>query len=356
MIRQPLLRKSATAATLALLASAAFAQEAPSGISLYGVADVAAARASNINGGPVKVLSSGRFMASRLGFRGRENLGGGLAGIFTLEHGLELDLGVPTSATFYNRQSFVGLSSASLGTVTLGLQYTPLYDFLILLSGAPTFGVAGGAVDGVALPGSSAGRFDNTIAGSRITNTIKYVTPTWSGVRAEAMVSAAEGSTTVGRVTSLAAGYNSGAISSGVGLLRTKCPVGCTGTADQNQVLAAGFGYDFGAAKFALSASQQKNARGVRGNDANVLGVLVQVPVGAWQFNMGYQTLNDKSALNQDIGQVNASAFYNLTRRTMLYAIVNDQKVDNNGKASMAVTNSTTGKQTQTALGLRHLF
>ena len=91
-------------------------------------------------------MDSGYLQSSRFGFRGSEDLGGGLRAIFTLESGYNIDNGANSSAIFFNRQSFVGLSSSNLGTLTLGRQYTPIYDNLILLSGAPAFGVSGGAV------------------------------------------------------------------------------------------------------------------------------------------------------------------------------------------------------------------
>jgi predicted porin len=64
--------------------------------------------------------------SSRLGFRGTEDLGGGLSALFTLETGLN-----PSSSTlssFNNRQAFVGLKKNGLGQVALGTQYTPIHN------------------------------------------------------------------------------------------------------------------------------------------------------------------------------------------------------------------------------------
>src|SRR5688572_12830137 len=58
---------------------------------------------------------------SRLGFKGDEDLGGGLKASFYLEHRLNPDDGtVGGGATFWKGGSWVGLSSDALGAVKLG--------------------------------------------------------------------------------------------------------------------------------------------------------------------------------------------------------------------------------------------
>src|SRR5438105_14201470 len=58
---------------------------------------------------------------SRLGFKGDEDLGGGLKASFYLEHRLNPDDGtVGGGATFWKGGSWVGLSSATAGSVKLG--------------------------------------------------------------------------------------------------------------------------------------------------------------------------------------------------------------------------------------------
>ncbi|MET0332657.1 MAG: porin [Rhizobacter sp.] len=60
---------------------------------------------------------------SRLAFRGNEDLGGGLAAVFALEHRFVPDTGA-AAATFWDGFSFIGLRSSTLGYVTIGRQYT----------------------------------------------------------------------------------------------------------------------------------------------------------------------------------------------------------------------------------------
>jgi len=108
---------------IALAATAAVAlpalAQSPSGssVTLYGIADASLVRTNNVGGSGRTGLDSGYLQSSRFGFRGSEDLGGGLRAIFTLESGYNIDNGANSSAIFFNRQSFVGLSSSNLGTL-----------------------------------------------------------------------------------------------------------------------------------------------------------------------------------------------------------------------------------------------
>lgn len=359
-MKRPLSKLLAMAA--ATVALPALAQQAPatSSLTLYGIADAGLVRNSNVSGNGRTAMSSGYLQSSRFGFRGTEDLGGGLRALFTLESGINLDTGANSSSIQFNRQAFMGLSSSSLGTLTLGRQYTPIYDNLILLAGAPAFGVSGGAVDGIPSAGSSATRFDNTLGGTRIDSAMKYTSPTMAGFKINAMTNRGEGagSTSAGRMVSIGAAYNRGPIQSGMGYQVRKCTAaaGCNPNQDDDKLFAIGGGYDFGPAKLAAIYTTEKNGRNVKGNDADVLHVMVQAPMGAWLLAAGYQQLNDKTSLNHDVQQFNLSAIFYLSKRTSLYGAFSRQKVDNGGRAGMALTTSSDSKQSVYAVGLRHTF
>lgn len=76
-------------------------------------------------------LSNNLFAASLLGFRGSEDLGGGMNAVFRLEHGLNSDTGSTTAAKFWNRQSYVGLNINPMVTVTIGRQFHASTDRVI---------------------------------------------------------------------------------------------------------------------------------------------------------------------------------------------------------------------------------
>lgn len=332
-----------------------------SSVQMYGVADMGFARISNKGGSSLSAVTSGRLQSSRIGFRGNEDLGGGLSAVFTLESGIEMDTGNSTSSSvFFNRQAWVGLKSAQFGTLTLGRQYSPIYDHLVLSSGAPTFGLVGGAVDGIATPGSSVGRFDNTIGGTRTDNSIKYTSPRLGGFTATAMMGMGEvaGDNTAGRTLGMGVGYLNGPLTAAVTYLTRECKTsgGCTGAAAKDTVLAVSGRYDFGFMNLGAIYTQQRNAKNVKDTDGDVMSVRAVFPVNAWRFAAGYQVLNDKSASNQDVKQFNLGATYDLSKRTTLYTFYTNQKVSNGGIASMGLVNSSNSRQNQWSTGMRHTF
>lgn len=66
---------------------------------------------------------------SRLGFRGVEDLGGGLKAMFGFEHRFNPDTGT-ANATFWQGYSTVGLASDTLGRINIGRQYTPAFSLI----------------------------------------------------------------------------------------------------------------------------------------------------------------------------------------------------------------------------------
>ena len=87
------------AATLALASAAGAQAQVPAtgSVQIYGLLDVAVEHLSNTapsGGGLTRMPDlAGALAPSRLGFRGSEDLGGGLAAIFTLEEGFGVDSG-----------------------------------------------------------------------------------------------------------------------------------------------------------------------------------------------------------------------------------------------------------------------
>lgn len=113
-------------ATLALVSSLATAQ---STVTVYGNLDVGLLTQNHAQ---VKTkIYSGGIAPSIWGFRGSEDLGGGLKAHFNLEGHIEADTGASGgnattgASALFRRQSNVGLSYADLGKLTLGNQYSP---------------------------------------------------------------------------------------------------------------------------------------------------------------------------------------------------------------------------------------
>lgn len=111
--------------------------------------------------------------ASRLGVRGEEDLGGGLAAIYQYEFGVDVTEGGNFTS---NRPKWVGLKGSSWGSLTMGTQWTPYYNVI-----------------GVGDIFNSSKVFDSDTYlgnrfGLRMDNSLIYSTPNWSGFSAQAML------------------------------------------------------------------------------------------------------------------------------------------------------------------------
>jgi predicted porin len=96
---------------------------------LYGLIDASAARVAPVGGEATERLNSGDMQRSFLGFRGTEDLGGGLRAVFKFESYVRIDsgsVGRSDSDSFFSRESSAGLSGA-FGTTLLGRTASPIY-------------------------------------------------------------------------------------------------------------------------------------------------------------------------------------------------------------------------------------
>ncbi|RCJ04562.1 porin [Cupriavidus necator] len=133
--------RSMAAAALLACSGGAFAQ---SNVTLYGVADINVEYANHVgavptaanqfNRGPandVYRMNSGGVSGSRWGLRGSEDLGGGLQALFVLESGFNVDSGTSQqSGRLFGRQAYVGVQKPGIGMVSLGRQYTSMFEAL----------------------------------------------------------------------------------------------------------------------------------------------------------------------------------------------------------------------------------
>ncbi|MDR0213922.1 MAG: porin, partial [Comamonas sp.] len=86
-------RKIASTIALMSLGGLAYAQ---SSVQIYGILDTAVETMNNVGAGRstlTRMPNLSGSVPSRLGFRGREDLGGGLSASFTLEMGIAPDSG-----------------------------------------------------------------------------------------------------------------------------------------------------------------------------------------------------------------------------------------------------------------------
>ena len=176
---------------LAALGAFAGAASAQSSVTLFGILDTGIRAVKNGDGSTVKSLTNDGLAASRIGFRGEEDLGGGLKAAFWIESGVGLDVGSAGSSTgvgvtgtpgasasqaakFFNRRATIGLLGP-FGEVRLGRDYVPTFSNLSAFDSYGAVGVgsvlnlmgASGAINGIGPLGSGAGtlvRADNSVA------------------------------------------------------------------------------------------------------------------------------------------------------------------------------------------------
>jgi len=173
---------------LAALTAFAGAASAQSSVTLFGVVDLAGTYVDNDVDSKYLMTTDGNS-SSRLGFRGVEDLGGGLRAGFWLEGALSADTGA--TALDFRRRATVSLTS-NLGELRLGRDYTPTFWNWTTFDPFGTNGLGSAtnlaiAVDQV--PGATYGTL------VRANNSIGYHLPAMGGFYGQAMVAAGEGET-----------------------------------------------------------------------------------------------------------------------------------------------------------------
>lgn len=330
-------RIALAAAGCLLCSTAALAQ---GNVTIYGVVDTGLVHESGSPAGSVTNVSSGVASGSRIGFKGKEDLGDGLAAVFVLENGFNADTGAAgQGGLLFGRQAYAGLTGR-LGAVTVGRQFTPYYKTL------RDVGDPFGAV-------SLAGRAGNVMATyTRIDNMVEYASPTVGGVRADLAYGAGEvaGDSTKNRTLSASLGYARGPLGVQAAFHRVDNAAG-TGFA-RNTLLAAS--YEFPLLTGYLSYAVNKGSD--LATDSRDVLAGVAVPLGRHKLLLSHIRHDDRAAVDQDASQWGVGYLVPLSKRTDIYAAY--AVIDNRNGAAFKVGNSTdkgTGDRAVN-LGIRHNF
>ena len=291
------MKQTIIVAALALLAASA--ASAQSSVTIYGRLNVSAEQQKNIGAnGTQSVLQNS---ASRIGFKGTEDLGGGLKAGFQLEHGFSPDTGAAANP-FWGRQSEVNLSG-SFGMIRLGNFTSEAY-----------FATA----DYISMHNHDTGTSEDKLYAyiGRNSNKIAYRTPEFiKGLTLEAAVSAPEGG---GRERSydVAANWALGALQLGAGYEKN-------GNAKQYAVRGL---YELGAVVLGAYVQRDENAYG-SGNRTTLRGsVAYNFGANELHFNYGQAGKYSRTA-NSKASQMTLGYNYNLSKRTKVFAFYT--KTDN---------------------------
>ncbi len=271
--------------------------------------------------------------ASRLGFKGSEDLGGGLKANFLIEHRFRPDTGT-AAGDFWSGDSWVGLSS-NYGEIRLGRMISAAY-----------FATADYVSNHNHDTGSSSDALYNLGFQSWYTkNKIAYKTPTFAGANVEIQYGLRESG------VAPASDRNSNgfdvAVNYGIGDLALG--LGFTKDGEDRQVAVRGL-YTIGA--FTLGGYYQRTDFGdiyATGGKANIFRLSGMYTLGASEFhaNAGLAGKRDGIA-DSDAQQFTLGYNYNLSKRTKVYTYFT--------KINAEAATGYVADYSSLALGVRHNF
>lgn len=369
------MKKSLIALAVMAAAGAASAQ---SSVTLFGIVDAAFNHTNATGRGSVNQLTNSGYNSSRLGFRGTEDLGGGMSASFWLEAGISNDDGraggsiaagnqgttvAGNTGLNFNRRSTVSLAGG-WGELRLGRDYSPTFWNQTVFDPFGTNGVGTNQINVVA----------GTLAPAvnvRVSNAIGYFLPAnLGGIYGQADYWMGEnrhdGSATEkdGNGFGLRVGYGSGPFNVAGSWGKTKYASG------DYRSWNLGGQWDFGVAKAMAQYQRDRLEAGANPADVDTRGWLLGalVPVGAGEIRASFSEVridtnvagvSEPRARKLALGYV-----HNLSKRTALYATVARVKnSDTNAFVPQFVVNSAIGtptaansRSTGYDIGIRHSF
>ncbi len=350
--------------TLALaLASITGLASAQSSVTVYGVADTMFSRGSGSLTSK-SALGSGGNMTSRIGFRGVEDLGGGLSAGFNLESQVALDSGAGQGSNPNNQPlatpaadgfSFGRRSTVSLlgpwGEVRLGRDFTAHYRNRVEVD--PFGNASVGASQ--AFAGSIGG-----VVSTRASNMVGYFLPSskeglygqvqfYLGENPSGTVTEDDGNGQTVRV-----GYVAGPLNVSLASGRTK--YASTATAGDITSTNLGVQYNLGPVKLTTGFYQDTVKRTVKLKaDGWILGAIWNV--GSGDVKAAVSEYGTDASGNPTTKKLALGYVHNLSKRTALYGTL--ARVSNSGKATASLNGSTTAANASSTgfdIGIRHQF
>lgn len=338
-----------------MVSATAYAQ---SNVTVYGSIDAGLRYQTNVNAAGDGLLSmgTGNYYSNRLGFRGVEDLGGGLKARFQLETGFSSKTGAldNTNNVLFNRTAAIGVGG-DWGGIDVGRQYTVAFKtekfldpfdhhytgIVPLSSGAGTTLPAAATTAGLGASSSSGTRFNN---GIQYAGTFGPVT-----ARAEYALGEVAGDAGKGSARAVGASYAGGALLLAGAYTQKETLAGFT-----NKAFVAGGGFKLQGATFKVAQSRERQATATAGdyrNKTTWAGVSYAFTPAVEAMLAAYRSNFDSlaSAGKRDLLLLGAS--YTFSKRTNLYAEVDFNRYEG---ALIPATKQT--RQRGISAGINHLF
>ena len=342
------MKKSLVALAVLAASGAAMAQ---SSVTLFGVVDAG----YSVGNGSVSnstAMRTDRIGSSRLGFRGVEDLGGGMRAEFWLEAGVANDSGAgantntnnqasggTTSGLTFNRKSTVGLVG-SMGEIRLGRDYSPQFYPDAQYDPFGTNGVA-----------SSLIAYGGGAAAVRASNMIAYHSPSLGGLTVMLGSYMGENNTggAVGKTgdgSGIHVRYAQGPLALGIASSTTK-----SGAATNVKTSTMGGSYNMGVATLMVNSNTVSNTGAV-----DIKGMLIgaHVPMAGGTFRFSSASLKQAAAQTK---RMSVGFVQPMSKRTDLYATY--ARNSNSGGANRALNGAVTAANASSTgydLGVKHSF
>jgi len=365
----------AVAASFTGSTTAVHAQSAPSSVTVYGLVDAGVEYVTNTGASGQRRISMPSLtgtLPSRLGFRGTEDLGGGLNAMFVLESGFAPDQGTfNQGGRTFGRQAYVGLNG-SWGQLSFGRQYSQIFWSLIGDTLAPNI-YAAGVLDSY-LPNA---RVDNSIAyrgtfgfwtaGATYSLGRDAVAPAPAGGCAGEMTD-----TKACRHISAALQYLSKTWGMAVAIDRNQggagagSPLPLSSQADTRKLINGGYIGD----TFTVGAGfERRDNDGAPASGAPVTArsnywwLGGQYRAGLFSYDLQYGSLKyQDSTTGNGAWVVAGRAMYNFSKRTAVY--LTSGHISNKGTSAISIDGGNLsgsapiggGKQNAVMVGMRHFF
>ncbi|MEO6852897.1 MAG: porin [Rhodoferax sp.] len=377
------MKKTTTRLTLtafaALSALAATGAAQAQSVNLYGIIDAGIETVSNTAAGNLtRMPTNSGITASRVGMRGKEDLGAGLSAVFTLEMGIGADTGASLQGSrLFGRQSYVGLSG-DWGAVTLGRQYSMLFWSLLDadIVGPSVFGL--GSLDSY-IPNARhdnavayRGKFDALSLGASYSlgRDTATATPLNPGATNCAGESASDAQAC--RAWSLLAKYDTSTWGAALGydlqhgrtLTSATDSVfnGLNSSATTDARLSVNGYAKFGDAKLAAGVIRRNNEGSTTKPKSDLWYLAASYAISpAWTVDGTVARLAYKDYANSDSTLVAVRALYKLSKRTTVYGQLGH--ISNQSLAAVSVSGGAAGSnplaggsQTGTMFGINHAF
>ena len=336
---------------LAVLGAFAGAAQAQTNVTIYGSIDAGIRHVDNVNAAgdsQTTMGSNGTYNSNRIGFRGTEDLGGGLKANFQLETGFNSGTGALDNGAdrLFNRTAIVGLAG-NWGALNLGHQYSVSFDTIGMYD-PMTYKYTG------IIPLAGQGGL------TRLSNSVKYVGKFDAvTVRAQYGLGETEGDFSANSTIALGAAYSAGGITVAGAYTGGERAVGGVQQDLTNWTIGA-----------AYATSAFRGAAGIADNSQEQGAGVADVDTTNWwlggSYNLSpttalsaafYRTDSEQGALEAERDLFIISATYALSKRTNLYAAIDHSRYD--GTAALDgrfAAIAPRDKQTGFSVGVNHLF